>query len=60
MTATGLRQAIDVATAALAQAGIDSARTDAELLAAHAAGTERAGWPSWPRPTPSSSAATTS
>ncbi|HRD12180.1 MAG TPA: protein-(glutamine-N5) methyltransferase, release factor-specific, partial [Mycobacterium sp.] len=35
MTATGLRQAIDVATAALAQAGIDSARTDAELLAAH-------------------------
>mgnify|MGYP000361326342 CR=1 FL=1 len=41
MTATGLRQAIDVATAALAQAGIDSARADAELLAAHAAGTER-------------------
>ncbi|WP_445166377.1 peptide chain release factor N(5)-glutamine methyltransferase [Mycolicibacterium sp. Dal123E01] len=36
-----LRQAIDVATAALAQAGIDSARTDAELLAAHVAGVSR-------------------
>lgn len=36
-----LRQAIELATAALAEAGIDSARTDAELLAAHAAGTER-------------------
>ncbi len=36
-----LRQAIEQAAAALAEAGIDSARTDAELLAAHAAGTER-------------------
>ena len=36
-----LRQAIDVATAALAEAGIDSARTDAELLAAHLAGVSR-------------------
>ena len=36
-----LRQAIEVATAALAGAGIDSARTDAELLAAHLAGSER-------------------
>jgi release factor glutamine methyltransferase len=36
-----LRQAIDVATAALAKAGIDSARTDAELLAAHLAGVTR-------------------
>ncbi|MCV7342952.1 peptide chain release factor N(5)-glutamine methyltransferase [Mycolicibacterium rhodesiae] len=36
-----LRQAIDVATAALARAGIDSARIDAELLAAHLAGTDR-------------------
>jgi release factor glutamine methyltransferase len=38
---TALRQAIDVATAALAEAGIDSARTDAELLAAHLAGVNR-------------------
>ncbi|MCV7213781.1 peptide chain release factor N(5)-glutamine methyltransferase [Mycobacterium crocinum] len=38
---TRLRQAIDKATAALAQAGIDSARVDAELLAAHLAGTDR-------------------
>jgi release factor glutamine methyltransferase len=38
---TRLRQAIDVATAALAEAGIDSARTDAELLAAHLAGVNR-------------------
>lgn len=36
-----LRQAIDVATAALARAGIESARIDAELLAAHLAGTDR-------------------
>ncbi|WP_431231002.1 peptide chain release factor N(5)-glutamine methyltransferase [Mycolicibacterium psychrotolerans] len=36
-----LRQAIDVATAALASAGIDSARIDAELLAAYLAGTDR-------------------
>ncbi len=36
-----LRQAIDVATAALASAGIESARIDAELLAAHLAGTDR-------------------
>jgi release factor glutamine methyltransferase len=38
---TRLRQAIDLATAALAEAGIDSARTDAELLAAHLAGVNR-------------------
>ncbi|TDO09264.1 release factor glutamine methyltransferase [Mycobacterium sp. BK086] len=38
---SALRQAIDVATAALAEAGIDSARTDAELLAAHVAGVSR-------------------
>ena len=38
---TGLRQAIDAAEAALAQAGVGSPRTDAELLAAHAAGVER-------------------
>ena len=38
---TRLRQAIAVATAALAEAGIDSARTDAELLAAHLAGVSR-------------------
>jgi release factor glutamine methyltransferase len=36
-----LRAAIAVAADILAQAGIDTARTDAELLAAHAAGTER-------------------
>ncbi|MCX2933600.1 peptide chain release factor N(5)-glutamine methyltransferase [Mycobacterium sp. CVI_P3] len=36
-----LREAIDVATTALAGAGIDSARTDAELLAAHLAGVDR-------------------
>lgn len=42
--ATGLsrlRQAIDSAAATLAEAGIDSARIDAELLAAHVADTER-------------------
>ena len=36
-----VREAIASATATLVQAGIDSARTDAELLAAYAAGTER-------------------
>jgi release factor glutamine methyltransferase len=36
-----LRQAIDAAAVALAEAGVGSPRTDAELLAAHAAGTER-------------------
>jgi release factor glutamine methyltransferase len=36
-----LRQAIDAAAAALAEAGIDSARVDAEELAAHLAGTDR-------------------
>ena len=42
MTATdGLRSAIASATAVLAQAGIDSARHDAEALAAHLAGTDR-------------------
>ncbi|MHA7649505.1 peptide chain release factor N(5)-glutamine methyltransferase [Mycobacterium sp. ML4] len=38
---TPLRQAIDSAAAQLAEAGIDSARVDAEQLAAHLAGTER-------------------
>jgi release factor glutamine methyltransferase len=38
---TGLRQVIDAAAAALAEAGVGSPRTDAELLAAHAAGTDR-------------------
>lgn len=36
-----LREAINRAAGMLAAAGIDSARTDAELLAAHAAGTDR-------------------
>jgi release factor glutamine methyltransferase len=36
-----LRKAIDTATAVLAEAGIDSARVDAEELAAHLAGTDR-------------------
>lgn len=38
---TVLRRAIDCAAAQLAEAGIDSARHDAEQLAAHLAGTER-------------------
>ena len=38
---TALRRAIDSAAALLAEAGIDSARFDAEQLAAHLAGTER-------------------
>jgi release factor glutamine methyltransferase len=38
---TPLRQVIDAAEAALTEAGVGSPRTDAELLAAHAAGTER-------------------
>ncbi|WP_293003794.1 peptide chain release factor N(5)-glutamine methyltransferase [Mycobacterium sp.] len=38
---TRLRSAIDSATTLLAEAGIDSARYDAEELAAHLAGTER-------------------
>ena len=38
---TLLREAILAATVTLARAGIDSARTDAELLAAHLAGTDR-------------------
>ncbi|OBH86566.1 peptide chain release factor N(5)-glutamine methyltransferase [Mycobacterium sp. E2989] len=38
---TPLRRAIDSAAATLAEAGIDSARWDAEELAAHLAGTER-------------------
>lgn len=37
----GLRQAIDSAASQLAAAGIDSARCDAEQLAAHVAGTDR-------------------
>ncbi|MGO4444046.1 peptide chain release factor N(5)-glutamine methyltransferase [Mycobacterium sp. 2YAF39] len=36
-----LRQAIDAAAAALAEAGVGSPRADAELLAAHAAGVDR-------------------
>lgn len=36
-----LRRAIETAAATLADAGIGSARTDAELLAAHVAGTDR-------------------
>ena len=38
---TRLRSAIDSATTLLADAGIDSARYDAEQLAAHLAGTDR-------------------
>jgi release factor glutamine methyltransferase len=38
---TRLRQVIDAAAVALAEAGVESPRTDAELLAAHAAGTDR-------------------
>jgi release factor glutamine methyltransferase len=38
---TDLRQVIDAAAVALAEAGVGSPRTDAELLAAHAAGTDR-------------------
>jgi release factor glutamine methyltransferase len=38
---TRLRQAIDEAAGTLAQAGIDSAHVDAELLAAHVAGVDR-------------------
>jgi release factor glutamine methyltransferase len=38
---TQLRRAIDSAAALLAEAGIDSARCDAEQLAAHLAGTDR-------------------
>jgi release factor glutamine methyltransferase len=38
---TGLRQVIDAAAVALAEAGVGSPRTDAELLAAHAAATDR-------------------
>lgn len=38
---TVLRRAIDCAAAQLAEAGIDSARHDAEQLAAHLAGTDR-------------------
>jgi release factor glutamine methyltransferase len=38
---TGLRQVIDAAAAALAEAGVGSPRVDAELLAAHAAATDR-------------------
>jgi len=38
---TRLRQVIDAAAVALAEAGVGSPRTDAELLAACAAGTDR-------------------
>jgi release factor glutamine methyltransferase len=38
---TRLRQVIDAAAVALAEAGVGSPRTDAELLAAHAAGVDR-------------------
>lgn len=41
MTAQRLRQAINEATAALAEAGVATAQVDAELLAAHLAGTDR-------------------
>lgn len=41
MSGRPLRAAIAAAAERLAEAGIDSARTDAELLAAHAAGTDR-------------------
>jgi release factor glutamine methyltransferase len=41
MTPSGLRRAIDSAAAMLADAGIDSARYDAEELAAHLVGTDR-------------------
>jgi release factor glutamine methyltransferase len=37
-----VRQAVDAATQALAAAGVDSARVDAEELAAHVAGVDRA------------------
>jgi release factor glutamine methyltransferase len=40
-TGVRMREAIAAATATLAGAGIDSARTDAELLAAHVAGISR-------------------
>ncbi len=39
--ASSLRQVIDEAAAVLAATGVASARVDAELLAAHAAGTDR-------------------
>jgi release factor glutamine methyltransferase len=38
---TRLRQVVDAAAVALAEAGVGSPRTDAELLAAHAAATDR-------------------
>ena len=38
---TRIRQVIDAAAVALAEAGVGSPRTDAELLAAHAAATDR-------------------
>ncbi|WP_102143662.1 peptide chain release factor N(5)-glutamine methyltransferase [Mycobacterium hubeiense] len=38
---TRLRHVIDAAAVALAEAGVNSPRADAELLAAHAAGTDR-------------------
>jgi release factor glutamine methyltransferase len=38
---TSLRQVIDAAEVALAEAGVGSPRADAELLAAHVAGTDR-------------------
>ena len=38
---TRLRQVIDAAAVALAEAGVGSPRIDAELLAAHAAATDR-------------------
>lgn len=41
MSRQRLRQAIEAATTALGKAGIDSARNDAELLAAHVLGVER-------------------
>lgn len=41
MTGRRLRRAIEAAAATLARSGVDSARTDAELLAAHLTGIDR-------------------
>lgn len=41
MTGRRLRRAIEAAAASLARSGVDSARTDAELLAAHLTGIDR-------------------
>ncbi len=41
----GIRTEIAAAAQSLAEAGIDSAHNDAELLAAHLAGVDTADWP---------------